>query len=470
MTRALLTLALFVSLSTDAQEYIPNAIKYSDTGLQPATGRAGDVDVAARALLGADGATDVEVTTGTFDGGTPTGTLQRVQVKAGLHLEDPITRTFEASGTFASLRLDGLALRPRETIQIQTNAQSAEETRTGVVTLTETVKRRPDLRAHSVDVPPNGIEGHPVNVYLSVYESNGDVGARADCVLRVNGVEVDRATNIWVDANGGVTCAMAHVFQTAGLYPITLSVENVSPGDWNPANNSRSVNVNVRPTSQIVAGGSYVATAADRTTEYEWRSQSDETAANWENEHTHSVDRTNNTRLDAAFPAELDFASMQISLAEESDGQQLAFMQSTRYLEPENYPYTNCVQLNFGRTHSYFACVNNGVTTVHYARGSRATRYYSRWWGMYTRDWLGDTYTFDYDMHMNRPARQYGSTVSMQLIAADADQIWQVEPYLVMQPSSNPPQRTEGCYMAWFGQVCWWQTTQQYGADGRDER
>ncbi|HYC89176.1 MAG TPA: hypothetical protein VEO54_08190 [Thermoanaerobaculia bacterium] len=469
MTRALLALALFASFSTYAQEYIPNRIKYSDTGLKPATGRAGDIDVAARALLGADGVTDVEVTTGTFDGGAPTGTLQRVQVKIGLDQEDPITRTFDVSGTFASVRLDGVALAPRETIRIQVSAQSTDAMRTGVVTLSETVKRRPDLRAQRVDSPPNGVEGHPVNVYLSVYESNGDVGARADCVLRVNGTEVDRATGIWVDANSGVTCAMAHVFQTAGVYPMTLSVENVSPGDWNLANNAQTVNVNVRPASQVVAGGSYVATATDRTTETHWSSRSDESAPNWENEDSLNVDRSNNTRLDAAFPAELDFATMQISLSEESEGEMLAFMQSTRYLEPENYPYVNCVQLNFGRTHSYFACVNNGVTTVHYARGSRATRYYSRWWGMYTRDWLGDKYTFDYEMHMNRPARQYGATVSMQLIAADADEIWQVEPYLVMQPWSNPPTSTHGCYTAWFGNVCWTQTTKQYGANGRDE-
>jgi hypothetical protein len=163
---------------------------------------------------------------------------------------------------------------------------------------------------------------------------------------------------------------------------------------------------------------------------------------------------------------------MKITLSEETDGRPILYLQSTPYLWPENYPYVNCAELAFGRSYSYFACVNNGATTVHYARGNSLARYYSRWWGMYTRYWLGDTYTFDHDMNMTQTfggTQQFGSTVSMQLIAADADQIWQAEPYMVMQPWSNPQQRTEGCYMAWFGNVCWWQTTQQYGANGRDE-
>src|SRR5437763_3795012 len=60
----------------------PNSEKYRDSGFQPATGRSGSASVSTRALLDKTGTTDVDVTTGTFDGSPAPGTLGMVQVKA----------------------------------------------------------------------------------------------------------------------------------------------------------------------------------------------------------------------------------------------------------------------------------------------------------------------------------------------------------------------------------------------------
>src|SRR4051794_9980978 len=46
---------------------ISNTVKYRDLGAKPATGRSGTSTLATRALLGKDGVTELEVTTGTFD-------------------------------------------------------------------------------------------------------------------------------------------------------------------------------------------------------------------------------------------------------------------------------------------------------------------------------------------------------------------------------------------------------------------
>ena len=91
---AILTATLLaLPASAATPDLIPNSVKYSDTGLQPATGRDSDISVEARALLGRDGVTDLELTTGSFEGtASPTGILQRVQVKAGLDSEDPLTK------------------------------------------------------------------------------------------------------------------------------------------------------------------------------------------------------------------------------------------------------------------------------------------------------------------------------------------------------------------------------------------
>ena len=459
------------------RDLIPNRVKYSDTGLKPASGRAADIAVEARALLGRDGLTDLELTTGSFEGGVaPTGTLTRVQVKAGLELEEPLTRSYDASGSSASVRLDGLALGPREQIQVQTSAQSTDLQRTGVVTVTETVKRRPDLRIGQVSVPPNVIAGHPANIYLGIIESNGDVGARANCVLRVDGVEVDGATNIWVDARGSVSCAMTHIFTTPGTHQVQLAIEGVSPGDWDPTNNvSWPVSVRVRDASEVVAGGTYRATATERLYDSEYMLQADESAPEWENEYSRNTKTTNITRLDAAMPAELDFATMKVSLTEASDGLTLLDVQSYDWLQVGDWPSANCAELRWGRPFSFFGCVNNGVTTFHFARVSEVTRYYSRWWGVYIRYSNGDAYSYGYDHDMNMTSifggnRMYGETVSMQLIASDADQIWQIDPFMSFQSWSDPDQNTQGCIETWRGPACWTRTVRNGGRNGGAEQ
>ena len=468
---------ILLTLPSFAQhpDLIPNTIKYSDTGLQPATGRDGGISVAARALLGRDGVTDLELTTGSFDGGAaPTGTLTHVQVKAGLELEDPLTRNYDASGSFASVRLDGLALAPREQIRIQTNAQSADDQRTGIVTVTETVKRRPDLRVTQVSVPPNAIAGHPLNMYFGILESNGDLGARANCVLRVDGVEVDRASGIWVDARGSVSCAMTHIFATPGLHQVQFAIEDVSPGDWNPGNNtSPVVNVRVRDTSEVVAGGTYRATARETLFEAEYLQLMDDTQPEWENEHSRTTELTNVTRLDAAMPAELDFATMKVSFAEASDGVSLIYLESADHLWVDDWPSANCAELRWGRTFSFFGCVNGGVTSIHFARVSEVARYYSRWWGAFIRYWNGDRYTYDHSMNMTFTFggnRMYGETVNMQLIASDADQIWQIDPFLTFQSWSDPEQTAQGCFQTWRGPACWTSSVRNSGRNGVAEQ
>src|SRR5467141_2702065 len=70
------------SMTTPAAASHPNSEKYRDSGFHPATGRSGSAVVSTRALLDKSGTTDVDVTTGTFDGGSAPGSLGMVQVKA----------------------------------------------------------------------------------------------------------------------------------------------------------------------------------------------------------------------------------------------------------------------------------------------------------------------------------------------------------------------------------------------------
>ena len=54
-----------------------HSIKYRDTSIPNAKGASGNATIEPRALLGRDGATDLEVTTGSFESG-PADTIERL--------------------------------------------------------------------------------------------------------------------------------------------------------------------------------------------------------------------------------------------------------------------------------------------------------------------------------------------------------------------------------------------------------
>ncbi|HTE18008.1 MAG TPA: hypothetical protein VK689_06470, partial [Armatimonadota bacterium] len=108
------------------------------------------------------------------------------------------------------------------------------------VTVTESVKLRPDL-AVTLQAPSNVRTGDPISLLAVVTEKNGDVGARTDCVLYVERVAQDRVNGAWVDAGDAVTCAFTHVFAGGGRQRVEVRLENVNPGDYDPANNVATV-------------------------------------------------------------------------------------------------------------------------------------------------------------------------------------------------------------------------------------
>src|ERR1051325_1336173 len=245
----------------------PNSEKYRDSGFQPATGRSGSATVSTRALLDKAGTTDVEITTGTFDGSPAPGTLRMVQVKASTPSGNSAftdNHTGLSAGATASFSYTTL---PHGTsLQVQSAVDSSDGSRTDVVTLATAVHFRPDLVASRLDAAAQAPIGAAVNLQGFILERNGEVGARADCVLYVDGTAADRATGIWVDAGGMVACAMTHVFTEARTYSLELRVENVRPRDFDDANNSVSASI----TAVAPSGFSTYAFQAWAVTDSSW--------------------------------------------------------------------------------------------------------------------------------------------------------------------------------------------------------
>lgn len=231
VTRLLTGAAMFLatSIALAQSPFTPNHIKYSDSGVKPATGRSGSASIEARALLGNEGVTTLEV--------SANGALEKVQLK---RIAADVTTNFhpDAAASTFSTAVAGLVL--GEAVQIQANVSGVDGARMDVVTVQTTVARRPDLAVEAITAAPHAVAGGPIRVAALIRELNGDSGARASCVLSANGVDVDRADHIWVDAGGSVSCFFAPSFTTVGEQAFTVRVDDVRPGDDDPSNDSAS--------------------------------------------------------------------------------------------------------------------------------------------------------------------------------------------------------------------------------------
>jgi hypothetical protein len=237
------------SSATDGENGRPtlfsNAVKYRDEGMKPAHGRSGSASLTARAMLGKDGATTLDITTGDLDVAGAPGSLKKIQLKqfdpnGNLQVTSNYKGLTGATAQFQiPARIRGSAL------QVQGNVTGIDGRRTDVVTITETVKLRPDIALGAISAAAEAVVGTPVNISAVVSEANGDLGARSDCVLSVDGAEVDRANGIWVDAGRSVSCVFLQTFTTLGAKQLTVRAVNVSPGDFDDANNSASASLQI---------------------------------------------------------------------------------------------------------------------------------------------------------------------------------------------------------------------------------
>jgi len=221
----------------------PNSRKYRDAGAKPAVGRSGASAVQMRALLGISGTTDVELTTGSFDGAVAaSGSLGMVQVKSLANGESFTSNQTGLTSSSASFPYKGVA--HGTPVNVQAIVRSGDGARSDVVNVADIVHFRPDLYAE-IEGPAGAPVGGALNFFATVGERLGELGARASCVAYVDGTEVDRADNVWIDAGSWVGCMFTVTFAAKGSHKVEIRVENVRPGDFDNSNNSASMTVQV---------------------------------------------------------------------------------------------------------------------------------------------------------------------------------------------------------------------------------
>ncbi|HEX8169152.1 MAG TPA: hypothetical protein VF824_01275 [Thermoanaerobaculia bacterium] len=326
---------------------IPNSTKYRDAGAKPATGRSGSAAIQARALRGLT-QTDIDVTTGTFDGTQPAGKLDKVQIKVlNGHGDAIVTDNYRkgtlngGTGTFA---YDWPSR--GEKVQVQANVSGIDPKRTDVVTVSTNVALRPDLKVTDITAVSQATLGASIDIAALVRESNGDLGARANCVLTIDGAVADRADGIWVDAGDAVTCQFRHTFTTLGTKQLEVSVTNVAPADYDSANNSKSATIEiVNPALRVpiwydVIASDSISEQISHNTDHQQFESYDPWYASWISDsesdsrmEQHSVyyQADLNSTVALAFPV-----TIESSLT--SDGQLFSFPSFT--IDAPNYTYS----------------------------------------------------------------------------------------------------------------------------------
>jgi len=245
--------------SVDPKSLVQSSrVKYSDQGAKPALAKGRMSSMEMRALLDKQGETVVEITTGSFDGQASTAIIEKVQLRgltAGTLLN--------ASPNTAHWSWPTTGLMAGDALNAQANVRGEGFSRMEILSATTTVVRRPDVSVLALSGAAQVSPGTPVTFFADVAELNADLGARANCRLYVNGTAADQASAIWVDAGDVVTCQFSYVFASPGTYTVAVNAIDVSPADWDPANNGMSTTITVVEPGTPIAYGQLTVEDAD---------------------------------------------------------------------------------------------------------------------------------------------------------------------------------------------------------------
>lgn len=454
----------------DQPQRVSNTQKYKDAGLKPATGRAGSATVTARALLGKDHVASLDVTTGALDtAATAPGNIDKVQLKmfAGSEAYTKNYNGLKAGGSFA-LAIPGMSR--HEKFQIQTNVSGIDPKRTGVVTVEETVKLRPDVAVTNLQAPAQVRENIPVNLSAVVSEMNGDVGARSNCILTVDGNIVDQSAGIWTDAAGTVSCVFTYAFSGIGTHAVVISANDVVPGDYDLANNGVSGNVEVVRPEQPFSG--YSAHAEDLTssrkyyysspwyhheyTENGWRQSTNMYAWGGPLRAGNALIATVRETSNGTVIDDLTASMTNGWNSDSGDGYSAGCVSSW---DAASYRWINACGDSWGDGPSA-----GGSSWIQTSRYAGDVTYHSSGWDRYY--WYGYEsgyyYTWNYSGHDVMGTRaSFGSTVVTDLTLSDGNTTYSATATVELQPVDEQYVQPLNCYEGWgwywygyYGTVC----------------
>jgi len=442
LATTLLALAATVAVQAQMREpgargtreprFAPNAVKYRDSSQRHAYAKAGDVTVQARVLMNKDHTADLEVTTGAFDGVATQGNIDSVAIQSR-SLGALQQRGLSNAGSHA-LRLRVLGR--GEPVTIQAAVSGIHGRKRDAVTLVETAKFRPDLEVSALAIPQTIVAGLPAMIDATIRELNGELGARANCALSVNGQEVDRARGIWVDARGTVSCSFRYAFPTDGPSEVKVSLVESSPADWDADDMSMTASVTVASNASAMPRW---GASAEEVEEDHW----DYERSSWGyRSYVEHKGWRNSTAFSASWPENFDLDTMRVSYVEKTGGQ-VVVDHSEVELVRDDTAHTGsggvAVQCMVGLTDQMTITVCQSAGNANrppfinpiFQRRSGDVTYYSAQWGRQTPDSTDDTWSEnDWGEDTYGPQVRFADDVTLDVEVADATRTYAEHPYL----------------------------------------
>jgi hypothetical protein len=242
-----------------------NEEHYRDQGAHPQVVRAAGIVLQSRALLNKAGKTDFELTTGQLDSSAvPPGNINQIKIRVERAApQKDFKKEWEdlSNGGYAYYELTGLAHNEILSVKTEVGVEGyrGEEGHQDVnVKLLDVVKYRPDIAVQKLDYPPLARPGTAVQFSATISERMGDLGAHADCVLMVDGLQVDVAKGIWIDAASVVTCRWAYSFSTSGMHTVAARVQNSVPGAYDSSSSELGGQIQIQnPASMFYSASAF---------------------------------------------------------------------------------------------------------------------------------------------------------------------------------------------------------------------
>lgn len=466
--------------------------KYRDSRPH-ATGRSGTATLEGQALLGAGGVTSLTITTGDLDDpSTARGHIAKAQVKVrsaactggtpggddkrgnghrkgrgnghdhhGGDGDEGCWRTLNFNGlTQPTVTLPLTGLQRGDSIRVQANVRGIDGRRTDVVTLWLVVGEAPALNV-DLQAPPEVRVGVPIPVSATVTELNGDAGAWADCKLYADGVLVDEAPSIWVDAGDAVTCLFTYTPTRPGAQNLEA---RVTPSGGTPSSSLTSGDTDTETVVAVdPATPTFSATAEDRTVrgvsvlQYHWE-KPDGSFKEYSNTET-TLSRTQNLSVTGGIGRAVTFPLARVELQYGPAGVWHAESWDDVAGAPEVGGAT-CVRREMPEQGSMFhLCTTGASTSFGYTRFAgtatyRANGFVRQFWvatGEGGNDGWNDEYT---TYSAGGQVRPWGAVLPVSIRVTDAQGTFGVSPVISLQPFdrviSSTPRACELIYHYWL--------------------
>ena len=406
-----------------APQRVPNHIKYQDN--KPNAKGAGELaTVETLALLDRWGNAQLEVTSDS------PANITKVQLK----LNDTTTNFNNLDqGSWFSLPLGNLARHtPFEAhVNVMGLNGGAE-----VVQVADVVRLQPDLDIEAIDTPGAVRLNQPFSIVATIRERNGDTGARTTCVLQDrDGLVLDRADNIWVDAGDSVQCIFSQTLDTLGSKTFFVKLDNTRPFDWDTSFEMRGFSILGTTDKQ------WELSAIQRTIRTTYvETFSGHPHIPTSGESTETVDRM---LFSAVIDQPLDLNTIHMAAEETTDGDLIY-----RYPSAASFPppgEENCTASD--RRHVvYQLCRFEGGLAMDIVSVGTSALYVSRFWAhRFDPETGADVYTLRTQSRTSKFGAflRYGSNYQLSIsLWDDANHSWSLSPLVNLVPYENPVEHT----------------------------